>query len=89
MDDPALLEPDSVYAFTVDLGHTAVTVRPGERLRLDIASAAFPEYSRNLNTGGNNEVEAEYMVARQQIHSGPGHPSHLVLPVVSLRGDGR
>jgi putative CocE/NonD family hydrolase len=89
MEQPALLEPDSVYAFTIDMGHTAVTLRPGERLRLDIASAAFPEFSRNLNTGGNNEVEAEYMVARQQIHSGPDHPSHLVLPVVSLNGDGR
>jgi predicted acyl esterase len=82
--DPELMEPGVVYEFNIDLGHTAVTVMRGHRLRLEIASASFPEYSRNLNTGGNNEMETHYIVAHQEIHRGGDFPSHLSLPVVDL-----
>ena len=89
MDRPMLLAPDSIYAFRIDMGHTAVTLNEGEQLRLDIASAAFTEFSRNLNTGGNNETESEYMTARQRIHHGAIHPSHLLLPTTQPAEDDR
>jgi putative CocE/NonD family hydrolase len=80
---PSLLEPERVYPYTLDLSHTAVTVPAGQRLRLEVASAAFPEYSRNLNTGGNNETETSFVTAFQKIHHGQDWPSHLLLPVVN------
>jgi predicted acyl esterase len=65
-----------------DLGHTAVSVRAGERLRLDIASAAFPEFSRNLNTGTNNELDTDWTEAHQRVYRSATRPSHLLLPVL-------
>jgi len=85
MTNPSLLEPGVVYPFVIDLGHTAVTISPGERLRLEIASAAFPEFSRNLNTGGHNELETQWVEARQRIYRGPTQASHLLLPVIERR----
>jgi predicted acyl esterase len=32
----------------------------GHRLRVTVASAAFPKYDRNLNTGGDNERDTRY-----------------------------
>lgn len=80
--DPEPLEPGRVYPFVLDLSHTAATVPAGHRLRLEVASAAFPEYSRNLNTGGHNELETEFVGAHQAIHHTRTHPSQLLLPVV-------
>ena len=34
----------------------------GHRLRVTVASAAFPKYDRNLNTGGDNERDTRYVV---------------------------
>jgi predicted acyl esterase len=31
----------------------------GHRLRVTVASAAFPKYDRNLNTGGDNERDID------------------------------
>lgn len=85
MTNPSLLEPGVVYPFVIDLGHTAVTVRSGERLRLDIASAAFPDFSRNLNTGGDNELESRWVEARQRIYRSSTQASYLLLPVIERR----
>jgi putative CocE/NonD family hydrolase len=85
--DPRLLEPGVVYEFPIDLGHTAVTLPAGHRLRLEIASSSFPEYSRNLNTGGDNELETRFIVADQRVYRGGEFPSHVSLPVVSLESE--
>jgi putative CocE/NonD family hydrolase len=82
---PSLMEPGTVYPFTIDLGHTAVTLAAGERLRLEIASAAFPEFSRNLNTGGNNELETEWVTAQQRVYRSADRASHLLLPILGKR----
>jgi putative CocE/NonD family hydrolase len=85
LTNPSLLDPGTVYSFVIDLGHTAVTVRAGERLRLEVASAAFPEFSRNLNTGGNNELETRWVEARQRVYRSSNRPSHLLLPIMKNR----
>lgn len=85
MASPSLLEPGKIYSFIVDMGHTAVTVHAGERLRLEIASAAFPEFSRNLNTGGANELGTQWVKARQCVYRSAARASHLLLPVIERR----
>lgn len=82
---PSLMTPGTVYSFVIDMGHTAVTVQAGERLRLEIASAAFPEFSRNLNTGGANELDTHWVVAHQRVYRSAARASHLLLPVIERR----
>ena len=57
LDQPELLEPDKTYEYQIDVWQTGITVKAGSRLRVEVASAAFPLFSGNLNTGGHNEKE--------------------------------
>jgi predicted acyl esterase len=54
----------------------------GHRLRVTVASAAFPKYDRNLNTGGDNERDRRYIVVRQRILHDRAHPSFVRLPII-------
>ena len=80
--EPELLEPGKIYKYEVDLWQTGITIPAGTRLRLEVSSAAFPMFSRNLNTGGHNEMETDYVSAEQRIYHDPQHPSHILLPVI-------
>ena len=42
MSKPGLLEPDKVYEYQIDLWQTGITVKPGSRLQVEVASAAHP-----------------------------------------------
>ncbi|MBN2416984.1 CocE/NonD family hydrolase [bacterium] len=77
------VEPDTVYSYTIDLWQTGITFRPGHRIRVEIASALFPLFSRNLNTGGHNEMETEYISAKQRIYHSERYPSRILLPVIN------
>jgi uncharacterized protein len=83
MRAPELLTPGEVYAYTIDLWHTGIRIPPGAKLRVEVASAAFPLCSRNLNTGGHNEMESDHVPAHQAILHDERHPSHILLPVVT------
>jgi hypothetical protein len=83
------LEPGRVYAYNIDLWQIGITIAPGSRLRLEIASAAFPTFSRNLNTGGHNEMETRSIAATQRIYHSRESPSYVVLPVIPSSADGR
>jgi hypothetical protein len=43
---------------------------------------AFPLFSRNLNTGGHNETETEFVSAVHRIHHDSERPSYIELPVI-------
>ena len=83
MQTPQLLKPNEVYEYTLDLWHTGITIPAGARLRVEVASALFPLFSRNLNTGGHNETETKYVTAQQKIYHNAKYPSHILLPVIS------
>jgi len=80
-----LLQPDAVVEYQVDLWQIAGTVTKGARLRVEIASAYFPMFSRNLNTGGHNETETEFVSATQTILHDAAHPSHVLLPCIPAK----
>lgn len=84
MREPKLLEPGKVYAYDIDLWQTGITIRKGARLRVEIASASFPFFSRNLNTGGHNEKETDYVVAEQTVYHDAARPTHILLPMIEL-----
>lgn len=81
---PELLNKNEIYEYAIDLWQTGITFQPGHRIRVEIASALFPAFSRNLNTGGHNEVETRHKKAKQRIHHSEEYPSHILLPVVDL-----
>jgi putative CocE/NonD family hydrolase len=82
LSEPELLEPNKVYEYTIDLWHTGITLEKGWKIRVEITSAFFPFFSRNLNTGGHNEKETEYKKAEQKIYHSKEFPSHILLPVI-------
>lgn len=79
---PELLEEGRVYEYTIDLWHTGITLEKDYRMRVEVTSAFFPMFSRNLNTGGHNETESRYVKAKQRIYHSSEYPSYLLLPLV-------
>ncbi len=77
-----LLQTNKIYEFTIDLWHTGIEVKKGCRLRVEISSAYFPLFSRNLNTGGHNEMEKKFQKAVNRIYHSSEYPSRLILPVI-------
>jgi putative CocE/NonD family hydrolase len=81
-EKPELLEPGELYEYKLDLWQTGITLPAGHRLRAEVASADFPFFSRNLNTGGHNETETKYVTAKQTIYHSAKFPSYVLLPVI-------
>ncbi len=81
-DRKVWIEQDEVYEIRLDLHATGNYFGPGHRIRLEVSSSSFPRFDRNLNTGGNNYDETEWVVAHQGLHHSAQYPSHLVLPVI-------
>ncbi len=85
---PELLEKEKIYEYNIDLWHTGWTLEMGWKLRVEVTSAFFPYFSRNLNTGGHNEMETKHVPARQKIYHSKEFPSHILLPVIrTMRTD--
>ena len=58
---------------------TCLRVQRGHRLRLEIASSAFPKIDVNLGTGGDMVTETEGIMAHNQLWHTADRPSRLVL----------
>jgi putative CocE/NonD family hydrolase len=82
LSKPSLLAPGEVYGFRLDLWQTGITIPKGRKLRVEVASASFPTFSRNLNTGKHNETETKFVAATQKIYHDAKYPSHVLLPVI-------
>lgn len=74
-DDP--VRPGTVAEVTIDCWATGIRFDPGDRIRLEIGSTAYPAYARNLNTLDPPATAKKGVVATNRIHRG-----HLLLPVV-------
>jgi putative CocE/NonD family hydrolase len=82
---PTPVKPGEVYGYRIELGPIAARVPAGHRLRLQIGSCDFPQWDRNLNTGGPfaREPASAARSAMQTVLHNDAYPSRLVLPVVS------
>jgi len=81
-DKPKLLVPGTAYEYKIDMWYTGIVIPAGHRLRVTVASAAFPKYDRNLNTGGDNERDSKFVSAHQRVLHDSAHPSRVRLPVI-------
>lgn len=78
---PALMESGEVYKLSLSPMSTSYTFKAGHRLRVEVSSSKFPQYMRNLNTGGNNVDESDGVVAHNTLHHGTRYPSRIELTV--------
>ncbi len=76
------MEQGKTYELRISLHATSNYFGPGHRIRLEVSSSNFPRFDRNLNTGGNNYDETEWVVATNTVHHSARYPSHLLLPVI-------
>ena len=76
--------PKEVYEYRIDLGPTAYVFKAGHRIRVQISSSDFPQWDRNLNTGGQlgDEGATRARVATQTVLHDASHPSRITLPIV-------
>ena len=79
---PVFMERGKTYRVAVDLHATAYVFRPGHRIRVEVSSSNFPRFDRNLNTGGRNYDETEWVVAENTVHHAPGSASRLLLTIL-------
>ena len=84
-DQTVLMNEGEVYKITLPNMVTANHFPAGHRIRVQVSSSNFPNLERNLNTGGNNYDETEWVVAENSVHHSAEYPSHIVLPVIPER----
>ncbi len=61
------MQPGQIYSVALTGMVTATDLLPGHRLRIEIAGTNFPNYERNLNSGGANFDETVSHVARNRV----------------------
>ena len=77
-----LLTPDAVETYQIDTWSTCIQFQPGWRVRLEIASHAFPKFDVNLQTGGPIGKEVDGLAATQTVYHDRQRPSYVELPIV-------
>lgn len=82
MERQVPLEPGKVEQYDIDNWSTCIRMGAGWRIRLEVASHAFPKFDRNLQTGGPIGKEAAGVVAEQTVYHDRERPSYLLLPVI-------
>jgi putative CocE/NonD family hydrolase len=80
-DKEVFMEDREVYELNPTAMSTSYVFKAGHRIRVEVASSKFPQYMRNLNTGGNNYDETEGVVAHNTVHHSAAYPSQIILPV--------
>lgn len=87
-EQDVFMRPGEVYELKPTPMSTSYLFRKGHRIRVEVASAKFPQYMRNLNTGGNNYDQTEAVIARNTVHYSGTHPSRIELPVMPPQSTG-
>lgn len=77
-----LLTSGQVYKLTLPNLRTGNVFAAGHRIRVQISGSFFPDFSRNLQTGGLETTSANMRKAEIRIYHDREHPSRVVLPVV-------
>lgn len=85
-DNEEWLATGKVYKVVIPPMFTAATFLSGHRLRLEISSSNFPQYERNLNSGGKNADETRTTIAHNQVFHSRLYPSRLVVNSYSPKG---
>lgn len=75
-----------VVEFEIDLWAISNVFLTGHRVSLEVSSSSFPQFLPNPNTGETLRVSSKTIKAKQTIYHNETYPSHLILPIVPIRG---
>jgi uncharacterized protein len=83
LSEPRPVVPGEAHEYRIDLGPIAHAFLPGHRVRLQVGSSDFPQWDRNLNTGGalGEEGPLAAVVATQTVFHTAALASRLLLSV--------
>ena len=81
------MEKDGTYEVRIKLGAYSSYFKKGHKIRLQLTSSSFPHYDRNLNTGGNNYDETQWVVADNTVHHTGERGSYVLMPIVKRVDD--
>ena len=79
--------PGEIVDINIEMWDVAWKLRKGSRLRLDISSSDFPQYSVHSNYPGIWAEQSETKVAQQTVYFGKNYPSKVILPVVEKQNE--
>jgi len=77
-----LVAPDQIYAMPLDHLITSNVFQKGHRVRIQISTTFFPNFSRNLHSGEWEAVSAKVQKANIYIYMDREHASRIVLPIM-------
>jgi hypothetical protein len=77
-----MMKPGDVCQFTIEMYPTSLVFKRGHRIRVDISSSNFPRFDVNPNTGEPLNNNRRWAVAENAVYHDPGHPSHILLPII-------
>lgn len=85
LSEPEMMDPFEVYRLDIELGPVGARITAASRIRLDISSSDFPQWDRNLNTGGTplHETVMAAQPATQTVLHSAVQATCLNLPVRS------
>jgi len=79
-----LLKPGEVYPLDLDLWSTSIIFNKSHRLRVHVASSSAPGFDPNPNTGEPFRDSPATRVAQNTVYFDASHPSHVLLPLVTM-----
>lgn len=74
--------PGEIVEIEIDMWDIAWKFQKGSRIRLDISSSDFPQYSVHTNYAGVWSKQCRTKTARQTIYTGAEYPSRVELPMM-------
>ena len=74
--------PGQIVEVEIDTWEISWMLKAGSRLRVDITSSDFPQYSIHPNKEGPWSVHKDVVPAIQTVYTGKDYPSAVILPVV-------
>lgn len=73
--------PDSIVKVTLTFWDIFWTIKAGNRLRIDISSSDFPQYSLHPNTKQKWSIAEKFFIANQKVYTGGDKMSYIKLPL--------
>lgn len=81
-EQPQAVPVDQPVQYEIELAPTSNLFRAGHRIRIDVASASFPQYDLNLGRGVPFDGDVVGAEATQSVFHDAMRPSQIVLPVI-------
>jgi hypothetical protein len=85
--DTLNMSPGTAYTATIELASTCNTFKAGHKIRLSVSSSNYPQYNRNMNTGGamypgpSTNTLVNPVIASNTVFVDAANQSFITLPI--------